>query len=235
MISMMNYSGSGPELELIKEKVRDLAARLSEEKWEIHAFSLLQELDKYLTNRPIINLSCYDVTRKGSLDYLHKIREFYKKMHLMLIADLQMSPMEYIKPDILASELILRPYKEEDLHQKLYSLLSSYLAEEAEEEVFVLDTKEEKIRIPYRQIYYLEACDKKIYVRLKKEGKGFYGTLDALEESLPECFVRCHRSFLVNWNYVEKALRSQNLLVLADGIQVPFSRSYKTKIMERMQ
>ena len=235
MISMMNYSQSKQELGLLREQIRDLAAYCSEDKWEIYSFSLLQELDSFLKEQPIVNLSCYDITGQGSLDYLHKIREIYHKTSLMLIADLKMSPMDYIKPDILASELILRPYKSEDLKGKLHSLISSYLGKEGEEEEFVLDMKEEKLRIPYRQIYYLEALDKKIYVRMKKEGKGFYGTLDALEENLPEDFVRCHRSFIVNWNYVEKILRSQNLLVLVDGMQVPFSRSYKAKLMERMQ
>ena len=189
----------------------------------------------FFKEHPLIHLSCYDITEKRNLDYLHHFREHYQKVSLMLIANLSISPMDYIKPDILASELILRPYRTEDLKEKLYSLITSYLGKEDEEEIFVLETKEETLRIPYNQIYYLEALDKKIYIRMKREEKGFYGTLDNLEEKLPETFVRCHRSFIVNWKHVEKMVRSQNLLILMDGIQVPFSRSYKTKLMELVQ
>lgn len=235
MISMVNFSGSKQELELLEEHSRNLAAYCSEDKWNIYSFSLLQELDMFFKEQPMIHLSCYDITEKGNLDYLHHFREHYQKVSLMLIANLSISPMEYIKPDILASELILRPYRTEELKGKLHSLITSYLGKEDEEEVFVLDTKEETLRIPYNQIYYLEALDKKIYVRMKREEKGFYGTLDNLEEKLPESFVRCHRSFIVNWKHVEKMVRSQNLLILMDGMQVPFSRSYKAKLMELVQ
>ncbi len=229
MISVMNYSGDTVELKLLEKEIHELAARYSDEKWDVNSFGFLAEMDKFIKDNPVLNLSCYDVSEKGSLDYLHVIRKIYRELHLMLIADSNMSPMDYVKPDILASELILRPYKEADIKNKLYSFISSYLHLEREEE-FILDTKGEKLRVPYCQIYYFEACDKKIYVRLKREGKGFYGTLDALELTLPEYFVRCHRSYLVNAHMIEKVSTSQKLLDLADNIQIPFSRSYKNEI-----
>lgn len=235
MIAMLNYSGSKRELALLKKSVKDLAAYLSEDRWEIKSFGLLQEVESFLKEQPVLNLSCYDITKKESLDYLHFIRTMYQEMKLMLIADWKMSPMEYIKPDILASELILRPYREEDLRNKLRGLIEFYLNKESEQDVFILETKEEKMRIPYSQIYYVEARDKKLFMRLKKSGFGFYGTLDALEKELPSHFIRCHRGFVVNWKFVERVLRSQNQLVLADEIQVPFSRSYKARVMELSQ
>lgn len=232
MVAVLNYNGSKHDAELVRKQIKDLAAYLSEDKWEIPTFQVLSDLDAYLKEQPLLDLSCYDITKQENLEYLHVVRSVYHEMQLMLIADMRMSPMEYIKPDILASELILRPFKEEDLRQKLRSLMEAYLNKESEQDVFVLDTKEEKKRIPYSQIYYFEAREKKLFVRLKKEGHVFYGTLDALEGMMPKQFVRCHRGFLVNWKKVDKVIRSQGQLILADGIEVPFSRSYKGRIMD---
>ena len=235
MVSVLNYNNSKQEAELIRNQIKDLAAYLSEDKWEIPTFRLLSDLEAYMEETPLLNLSCYDVTKKENLEFLHEIRKIYQEMKLMLVADKYMSPMEYIKPDILASELILRPFHENDLRSKLRSLMEAYLNKESEQDVFVVDTKEEKMRIPYSQIYYFQAREKKLFVRLKKEGYAFYGTLDALEETVPKQFVRCHRGFMVNWKKVDKVLRSQGQLILADGIEVPFSRSYRGIIMELSQ
>ena len=95
------------------------------------------------------------------------------------------------------------------------------------EEAFVLSGREGKTRIPYRQIYYFEARSKKLYLRLPDREMAFYGTMEELEAKLPEVFLRCHRSFLVNKNHIERILLSQNEIVLSHGISVPLSRSYK--------
>ena len=169
MVSVLNYNSSKQESELIRNQIKDLAAYLSEDKWEVPTFQLLSDLETYLKEQPLLDLSCYDITKQENLEYLHVMRSVYHEMKLMLVADMRMSPMEYIKPDILASELILRPFKEEDLRKKLRSLIEVYLDKESEQDVFVLDTKEDKKRIPYSQIYYFEAREKKLFARLKKE------------------------------------------------------------------
>lgn len=230
MISMLTYTGRADEIPLIRELAKNLAAYLSEEKWEWSYFSSLKELQSFLEKQPLIDMACYDVTKKGSLPCLLQIRSRYKDMLLMLIADNSLSPMEYVRPDILASGLILRPFTKEVLQEKLKCMMLEHLAKtEAPDtdEAFVLSVKEGKTRIPYRQIYYFEARDKKLYVRLQNRELAFYGTIEELEEKLPAVFLRCHRSFLVNRSYVEKIRLSQNEIILSHGISVPLSRSYK--------
>ena len=59
------------------------------------------------------------------------------------------------------------------------------------------------------------------------EEYGFYLTMDRLAEELPEQFLRCHRSFIVNSRKIRKIMLSQNLIGLEDGFDIPLSRSYK--------
>lgn len=227
MVSLLAYSNTASEVHNLKEQASDLAAYLSEEKWEINGFASLEQLMAFLKDQPLVNLACYDVTEKDSREYLGAVRKKYRDTLLMIMADSTLSPLEYVRPDILAASLILRPYSEEELRGKLKDLICEYLSRLQEEDAFLVDTREGKTRVPYNQIYYLEARDKKIYLRLKDREFSFYDTIEELEEKLPGQFVRCHRSFIVNRQYIEKILLSQSEIVLAHGISVPLSRSYK--------
>jgi DNA-binding LytR/AlgR family response regulator len=99
--------------------------------------------------------------------------------------------------------------------------------DETIENSYVVETKDGMTHIPYEQIYFFEAREKKIYVCIGKEAYGFYGTIDKLVEELPSNFVRCHRGFIVNKNRIDRVVLSQNIIYLEDGFDVPLSRSYK--------
>ena len=234
MVNMLAYENKKEILKDIVTTTRSLIAYYSEDMWNLESISEMDLLRQYFADRPIVDLACYDVSRKESIEFLRKVRsDGYEKTLLMLLADAKMSPMEYIKPEILASELLIKPYTKEQLKNKLRDLLEIYcskVTEDTTEDVFVLETKDGKTRIPFHQIYYFEAREKKIFVRTLKTEYPFYQTLDELEENLPEGFVRCHRSYIVNWKQVEKVDLSNGELHLAQGLYLPFSRKYKDKL-----
>lgn len=47
-----------------------------------------------------------------------------------------------------------------------------------------------------------------------------------------EQFIRCHRGFLVNQKKIERVIFSKNLILLADGYEIPVSRTYKSILKE---
>ena len=235
MVSMFTYTGNADEIPVIRELIKNLAAHLSEDKWELSYFSSLKELQHFVEKQPLIDMACCDVTVEGSLSCLGQIRSKYKDMLLMLIADKTLSPTEYVRPDILASGLILRPFTKEAMQEKLKDMIREHLIKAVNpdmEAAFVLSGREGKTRVPYQQIYYFEARSKKLYIRLLDREMAFYGTMEELEEKLPDVFLRCHRSFLVNSSHIERILLSQNEVVLSHGISVPLSRSYKPYFRE---
>ena len=200
MVSMMVYDPRAEELELMKRLIRQAAAVLTEEKWQMEFFVAREQVASFLKDRPLLDLACYDVSYKGSIDDLERIRRDYQKLQLLIIADASMSPMEYIRPTILASSLLIRPISQEQAKEQLMELVEQFRDQTpyGQAESLVIETREGRTYVPLVQIYYFEAREKRIYVRLKKQELAFYETVEHLTERLPDYFVRCHRSFIVN-------------------------------------
>lgn len=232
---MIVYDPHAEELELMKKLIRQAAAALTEEKWNMEFFAEREQVAAFLRDRPLLDLVCYDVAPKGSIDDLERIRKDYQKMKLLLIADPAMSPMEYIRPTILASSLLIRPISPAQAREQLMELVEQFCSQPShgQEESLVIETREGRTYVPLAQIYYFEAREKRIYVRLKKQELAFYETMEHLAERLPDYFARCHRSFIVSRHKIRRVMLSKSLIELEQGIQIPLSRSYKPAFKEQ--
>lgn len=233
MISAMIYNSKTEEKEKILCAIRRVAALLTEEQWNITYFDRREEIEAFVKDGGLLDLVGYDVTPSGSIPFLEKLRTYYQEPMLFLIADGTLSPMEYIRPTILASSLMLRPLTAEKLESGIRELVETLLdRQQKREETFLVETREGKTYVPFSKIYYFEAREKKIYMRLKNQELTFYDTIEHLEERLPEMFLRCHRSFIVNRYRIQKVQLSKNQIELEQGIVLPLSRSFKPVFKE---
>ena len=235
MVSVLTYLKTEQESVVLESIARDLIARISEDYWEIKRISTLEDLQDCLREKPLIHLLIYDICEKESLEFLAEIRKLYPHAHLMVLADVSVSPMKYIRPDLKVSSLLLKPWIKQQACDVLYEFLEEY-CEESEgkrgqnNDFHVIETREGIINIPYEQIYFFEAREKKIYVCTGKEEYGFYSSIEKLLGELPSHFARCHRGFIVNTKKIRKIVLSQNIIYLQDGFDVPLSRSYKAAL-----
>ena len=235
MVSMMVYDPHTEEHQLIRHTARQIAAVLTDEMWQMTFLDSQEELNLFLADSPLLDVSCYDVSGADSINRLEEVRRSYQDMLLMVIADPQLSPMEYIRPTILASSLLIRPVTGQRLRsclQELVEKLAERTGSGMEEERFVVETKEGKTFVPLDQVYYFEAREKKIYLRMKSQELAFYETIENLDQRLPEQFIRCHRSFIINKDRIERVLLSKNVVYLQQDMEIPLSRSYKPVLKE---
>lgn len=79
------------------------------------------------------------------------------------------------------------------------------------------------VAIPHRDIVYLESLGHIVNIHTKAEVITVYEKLDRLAHQLPDGFLRCHKSFLVNMRCIRRFLE-QNVL-LENGASVPISRA----------
>ncbi|UOQ43319.1 LytTR family transcriptional regulator DNA-binding domain-containing protein [Halobacillus salinarum] len=87
--------------------------------------------------------------------------------------------------------------------------------------------------VPYEDVMFLEAKQRKTWIQSKR-GMGTHKfSLSELEFYLPEhLFIRCHRSYIVNVNYIAEIQpdsHSTFLLIMKDKSKVPVSQTFASQ------
>ncbi len=233
MISCLTYSFPEQELEELKEIMKDEAAYASGEEWIWNFFARCKDLETFLEENPLLDMACLDIRDKFVLNQLSDIRKRYQKSMMMVIADTSISPMSYLKPSVMPNSLLLRPASQEQIHQVVKELFETYVREHEEsnpDNIFVVDTREGRTFIPYSQILFFEAREKKVFVRAGTSEYALYDTLENINNQVPEIFLRCHRSYIINKEHIQKVQLSKNQIEMADGVIIPVSRSYRMDV-----
>lgn len=233
MISLGIFGKSQKENEYLRIISKEKIAFYSRELWKVSAFTGLDEFKNYISTESVLHVVYIDVTVDGAVEVAEEIRRKNSEVVIMLIADTTISPVKYIRPGIMASSLLLRPLKKQDIIDQVSEIIKIFAdSSEKIEGFFSVEYKGEKVSIPYDNILYFESREKKVFVGLENEEYGFYDTLNALEERLPECFVRCSRSFIFNHKKLKRISLSESIVELVSGAVIPVSRGYKKKIKE---
>lgn len=226
--------GNKTEMNLIEETLREQTALNTNESLNYVCLYSRDEFEDFMKEERNADVICADITIFHGIEQVEMLRKKFGKIPIILISDRTVSPVQYMKPTILAAALLLKPLQRQTATQVLSEIFQCYLKNETDEEVFMVETRDEKQRIPYSQILYFESRCKKIYVCTQNFEYGFYETMDHLEEKFSDTFIRCHRSFLVNRDKIQQVKLSQNHLILNGDIEIPLSRSYKNQIKEQL-
>ncbi len=237
MICMLLYSHEKKELTVFDKLGRELVSRISSDDWTFPGFYDHKKLQAYLSRNPIIDLTCVEVINRDGVEAAELMRKTNREMYMILLTNADVSPTVYIKPTIMPASLLLRPLNTETVKSVFSEAFKDYIMRfgQDDKKALMIETRDGRQRIPFLNILYFESREKKIYINTGSAEFSFYDTLDHLEESLPDDFLRCHRSFIVARRYVRTILLSQNTIVLEDGSAIPLSRTYKAvfKVLDR--
>lgn len=192
----------------------------------------LDQLKRFLEDPVQVKLLVCDVTVKGVVPVLEELRGANPELKLVLLADGTVSPVTYIRPTILPTALLWRPLGREEAQNTLWEVLSTVRTEEradpeTPEESFRVEVRGDVRRIPHSQILFFEASNKRLNLHMQRREIPFPGTLEKLEQELPDTFIRVHKSFIVNRMAIREIQYGQNQVILEGDVVIPLSRSYK--------
>ena len=231
MIHMLIVDGQEDELQLIQREAHEQAALLTDERWEIRG-TLHLEVQK-ISEKEAMDIAYLDVTDARGLEAAMAVRKWWKNVYMVLIVSEKLSPVQYLRPSIMAASVLLRPVEQMQAAENIREAIHWLPGKADDGDVFVFADRDGKLRIPYRQILYFEARAKKIYIALQHEEYGFYDSMDHLVQNLPDCFFRCHRSYIVNMHHLRRYQASQARCILTDDVEIPVSRSYRPLMKEK--
>ena len=121
---------------------------------------------------------------------------------------------------------LIKPVREEALRRALEK--ASRRMEERRTRTLPVHTGGTVRQIPLEEIRCAEASGRKVLLRCREEQVEYYGTLDDLARRLPDRFVRCHRSYILNLAWVNRLER--DWVVLSGGETVPVGRTRRSAV-----
>lgn len=87
--------------------------------------------------------------------------------------------------------------------------------------------------IPFSQIVYCEVIGRKVYIHQQdNQIIDYYDRLNDLEKRVDGRFYRCHRSYLVNLDYVRGCAAGR--VLLARGVDIPASRLREKELSQAL-
>ncbi|MBR2886446.1 MAG: response regulator transcription factor [Clostridia bacterium] len=99
------------------------------------------------------------------------------------------------------------------------------IQEEKTHSNFIIREKGNDLSIPFADICYIESLKDKVVIHTLNSKFNMWCKLDEVDHLFPGCFVRCHKSYLVNLKYVKKY--SNSVFELIYGQLINVSRSHK--------
>ena len=227
---------AGPELKWIRETMAALTIRRGWDDCELSGTSQLQEWLGWLSGGSCAEVIICDAGVHGALAGLKALRPRNEAALVVPIAGDGIPPAEYVHPDVRPVALLWNPLAGAGNREMLQRVLAQAYsaAEDPARQRFTMRGRRESRQIPYGEIFYFEAREKKVFVHLREQEIGVSETISALEEQLPERFIRCHKGFLVNRDHVESVDWPNQIIRLEHGLAVPLSRGCRAAVKEKL-
>lgn len=101
------------------------------------------------------------------------------------------------------------------------------------EEVFVYKVGGTDERCRYGEIMYFESMRRKTLMHMKQRYVDFYESISDVEERVKKYrFIRCHRSYIVNYDYVKIIERDK--IIMTNDESIPIGKQYNKAVRSRI-
>jgi DNA-binding LytR/AlgR family response regulator len=187
---------------------------------------LINHMSSSKENFDIIFLDIYMKASHG-IDIAREVREFDKESKIIFITSSQEHAIDSY--DVRAIYYILKPINEEKL---TYAINLALEGLNNENKQIVIINKKGSYKILYKDILYAESKARVVNIYLKSgEVITFYSKLEDFYQSLKdERFLKSHKSFIVNMDYILKL--EYNYIFMGNDIRIPISGANMTAIKE---
>lgn len=105
--------------------------------------------------------------------------------------------------DVSAFHYLVKPFSEKGFAD-VFKRAADYVRrqDQAHSKRLLIRTRNRKVTIFTKDIYYIESQRRKVGIHTVKEVIEIYATMNELEEQVGDSFFRCHRGYIVNMAYI---------------------------------
>lgn len=162
----------------------------------------------------------------NGIELAKKLRKQSVKCELIFVTILK----EYVLYafEVEAADYIYKPIELHHLEKALKRVIKR-LEKQYKKCIFV-QTKNYCKTIYLEEIYYIEVINRKIYVYTQNGIIEYYGKLQEVQNQLDERFIKCHRSYIINIDYLNHY--ENGMIQMKNGSTVPVSRLRQKELID---
>lgn len=180
------------------------------------------------------------LTRKPYIVFQTAYDEYALKAFETSAIDYLLKPVDRERLQLTINKIMGMEQQKSAINGKIDKLLSFLNNGEAEEHLlkyFRIKTGDNIFFVKIEDIVYFEADNKYSILHTKDDNHLINDTLSDLEHKLPPNFIRVHRSFIINMDFLKKLkkwFKSQYVAVMNDqkNTEIPVSKDLKSRLFE---
>lgn len=183
--------------------------------------SLFSSGEELLSSDKDIDILFLDIQMKqlNGIETAKKIRNKSYKCFLIFITVLKETVFQSF--EVQPFDYMLKPIQYDNFKKTMERLLLSMKS--ADKENLLIQRGTESSIVSFEEIIYCEIINRKIYLHLKSANIiDYYDRIENLEQKLDNRFFRCHRSYLINMQYLISY--KNGLAYMIENHQIPVSR-----------
>lgn len=212
---------------------------------------LSHKLSQYMKKRQILDyqISCYadgqsllkssqdfdllfldiQMTHPDGMETAKRLRKLGNQSLLIFVTILKEYVFEAF--EVRAFDYLVKPFTDHHLRRTMDRAMQDLLTR-ASQNLLIQKGNACQV-VPLLQILYCEVLGRKIYIH-QTDGTtlDYYDRLERLEQRLDQRFFRCHRSYLVNLDYVCGCQKGQ--VLLPEHMQIPVSRLREKELAQAL-
>ncbi len=169
---------------------------------------------------------CIKSSKDEAIVFAKDMQSFFPHMKLIFFSQTNDCAEEIF--DANPTYFVKLPYKAETVMRGMEKI--RLLVEDEREQVLNLMSRGQLQKIRFSNIKYVECIGRKLYIYTQDNVKEVNMTIGELMEKLPENFVQCHRSYIVNLDKV--LIWSSDELELVTKELIPIARPRQKEIKE---
>jgi len=171
----------------------------------------------------------------NGLDLASIIHEKFDDAYIVFIS--QYANLVFKSFKVRPFDFLPKPITKKDLSDVLIDINTDYLKRFYVEKPGLLNIKigNKIYQIPKNEIVFMEKYGNKCIIHSKSKTVYCYQSLDAIYDKLGNAdFIRCHKSFIVNKNFIEQTNLSDMEIIFTNGQKCFIGGKYKKNLMSEL-
>ena len=188
--------------------------------WQVKTFSNADSLKGYLyKHKPELLIMDIDLNGVNGIELVCEVHDKYPGLAVIFVSGyISFCSAVYEAEHIY---FLPKPINKQDFTKAMAKVRQKI--DKSREQQLLIKSRNNIAYINYEDIIYIENSGRKVRIQTNDSLLEAYMSIETLSETLDSRFVHCHKSYILNMNYIKT--KNKNIFILKNGLRIPISQS----------